>query len=242
MALSTTTIRQLAMLLRMARLRAGLDQTELARRLGISQPTVSRWEGSGIRPPRVHLESWLEHCRDGLAPEVVLALTGLPARLDDPEADELALSHEIRRLARLVAGGAVLAHEAQVPCYADVAAGMGECQEQRMAARMELSVPRHVFEQDPGSYALRVFGDSMSPQLLDGDIVVVSPAAPLIDGCTVAAYLEPDGDVVKLYRQLPDGGALLVPANPRYPAVMLTAEGEREGRIWGRVVLVQRDL
>ena len=62
------------------------------------------------------------------------------------------------------------------------------------------------------------------------------------DGCVVAAYIEPDGDVIKLYRALANGAVLLQPANPRYPSLLLEPGGEREARIWGRIVLQQREL
>jgi SOS-response transcriptional repressor LexA len=133
-------------------------------------------------------------------------------------------------------------YDTQVPYFADVAAGLGEAQEQRSAPRSLLGVPREVYARDPSCYALRVSGDSMAPQLLDGDIVIVSPAAELFDGCIVAAYVEPDGDVVKVLRQLPKGAILLQPLNPAYPAIVLAPDEEREARIWGRIVLAQREL
>jgi SOS-response transcriptional repressor LexA len=133
-------------------------------------------------------------------------------------------------------------YDTAVPYFADVAAGIGETQEQRAAPRRYLQVPAGLLERDPGCYALRVSGDSMSPVLLDGDIVVVSPAAPLHGGCIVAAYVEPDGDVVKEYHELPGGGIELRPLNRAYSVLTLGGGSGREGRIWGRVVLQQREL
>jgi len=123
-----------------------------------------------------------------------------------------------------------------------VAAGIGESQEQLSEPRCTLAIPRDIFRRDPQCYALRVSGDSMAPQLLDGDTVVVSPAAPLVDGCIVAAFVEPDGDVIKVYRELAGGAVLLQPANSSYRAILLEPNGGREARIWGRVVLQQREL
>ena len=48
--------------------------------------------------------------------------------------------------------------------------------------------------------------------------------------------------MIKLYRALKGGAVLLQPVNPRYPSVMLEPGGGREARIWGRVVLQQREL
>ena len=146
---------------------------------------------------------------------------------------------------------------------------MGELQEARDGARETLEVPRHILAADPSAYALRIRGESMSPLMQEGDAVVVSPAAEIFDGCLVAAYVEPDGDVVKRLHFLaapvergpraplpgPAGGddertlkelgareALLLPANPAYPVIRIGGEGGREARIWGRVVLLLREL
>ncbi len=45
-----------------ARHRAGLSQSELAQRLGTSQPAVARWEGGGTRPPMERVLEALHAC------------------------------------------------------------------------------------------------------------------------------------------------------------------------------------
>lgn len=237
------TDRKLGLYLRVLRIRAGLDQAQLAVKLGVTQPTISRWEHGSTRPERRQLAGWLTACRAALSAvrleEVRALLLGAER---NSAAEDAGLARELERLtAELISRGGLLSEEL-IPLFADVAAGRGEAQEQLDAPRATLAVPREVFARDPECYALRVSGDSMAPQLLDGDTVVVSPAAPLVDGCIVAAFVEPDGDVVKVYRRLPDGTVLLQPANSSYPAILLHHNGGREARIWGRVVLQQREL
>jgi SOS-response transcriptional repressor LexA len=82
----------------------------------------------------------------------------------------------------------------------------------------------------------------MQPLIQAGDLVVVSPAAPLSPGCIVAADIDPDGDVLKQYIPQADGSLLLLPLNPAYPPIRAGAPGGREARIWGRIVLQQREL
>jgi transcriptional regulator with XRE-family HTH domain len=50
--------------LRKARVRAGLDQTELAQRIAVSRGTVSNYElGHGKRPPKtLVLRAWAHEC------------------------------------------------------------------------------------------------------------------------------------------------------------------------------------
>jgi len=241
---SELTTRAVGRLLRLLRLRGGLEQHKLASLLGVSQPTISRWEAGLGAPSPDQAQAWVSACRDAvgdaLATEVADAV-GLALR-DGGAEDVAGIDAQLRRLTMKVAGGGTGAYDQLIPYYADVAAGIGEAQEQRAVPRQQLSVPREVYERDPGCYALRVSGDSMAPQLLDGDLVVVSPAAPLLDGCIVAAYIEPDGDVVKVYRVLPGGVVVLQPVNPAYESVVLHTDDGPEARIWGRVVLSQREL
>jgi transcriptional regulator with XRE-family HTH domain len=68
----------------------------------------------------------------------------------------------------------------------------------------------------PDAFALRVDGDSMAPQILPGDVVVLSPSVPAVQGR--AAVVQAAGQIgvtCKLYRK--SGGHVhLVPVNSRY--------------------------
>ncbi len=224
--------------MRVLRLRAGLEQGELARRLGVSQATVSRWERAQLAPSALQAQAWLDACQ---APGPALTAVRDYCAAATPLDVSAAVQAVQAALLALVRGGEQ-GYDTSVPYFADVAAGVGEAQEQRSAPRYYVQVPQELLARDPGCYALRVVGDSMAPALIAGDIVIVSPAAALIDGCIVAAYVEPDGDVVKTYREQPGGGVTLAPVNPAYPALELFNGSGREGRIWGRVVLAQREL
>jgi repressor LexA len=238
MRMSSTYSNQVALLLRVVRLRAGCEQGELGQRLGVSQATVSRWERGQLAPSLEQAQAWLGAC-DAPAAAGAAVLDYLSAG-GDQERDAAVVAAQ-QALLTLVRGGE-LGYDTSVPYFADVAAGIGEAQEQRSAPRRYLQVPAQLLARDPGCYALRVVGDSMAPALTEGDIVIVSPAATLHDGCIVAAFVEPDGDVVKAYHELPGGGVELQPLNPAYPAIKLHNGSGREGRIWGRVVLQQREL
>ena len=238
------------MLLRVLRIKSRLGQEKMARLLGVTQPTISRWERGAGKPSHEHLEAWLDACGvAGGRGSGKGAGQGNPIRrvlnqyYDSGAPEEVASSGRLveQALASVVSCSQMV-YDTRVPYYADVAAGLGEAQEQRAEPRGHIAVPKDILDKDPLCYALRVVGDSMSPHIFDGDLVVVSPAAPLVDGCIVAAFLEPDGDIVKYYRKLPDGRVLLQPANPGFPTVILGPEPGRSARIWGRIVLQQRDL
>jgi len=64
-------------------------------------------------------------------------------------------------------------------------------------------------------FALMVLGDSMEPEFLEGDIIIVEPDGLARDGSYVMAWL--DGEWI--FRQLVgrDGDWKLRPLNPKYP-------------------------
>ncbi|MFA5424760.1 MAG: S24 family peptidase [Phycisphaerae bacterium] len=68
----------------------------------------------------------------------------------------------------------------------------------------------------PDCFALHVDGDSMSPRIKDGDIVIVSPSVPASDGqLAVARVADQIGVTCKLIRTTPKG-VHLVPINEKY--------------------------
>jgi transcriptional regulator with XRE-family HTH domain len=75
----------------------------------------------------------------------------------------------------------------------------------------------------PDAFALRVDGDSMAPQIRPGDVVVLSPSVPAIEGRAAVAQLAGQiGVTCKLYRE--SGGHVhLVPANARYEIAAVPA-------------------
>jgi len=241
--MSSLPVNKLGLLLRVLRISAGLDQAEVARHLQTSQPTISRWENGAGEPLPEQASIWLEICRGELPEDAHSGLAKVVgAWCSEDGAGREHLVPQLDRALLGLVGGQSGVYCTAVPYFADVAAGIGEVQSERSTPRRHLGVPREIYDRDPDCYALRVTGDSMSPLFQDGDIVVVSPRALLVDGCIVAAYIEPDGDIVKVYREQPDGAVVLEPVNPEYPQLTLEPQGEREGRIWGRVVLQQREL
>lgn len=85
---------------------------------------------------------------------------------------------------------------------------------------------------DAEPYALRVIGDSMEPEFLDGHILIVDPAMPPQHG----AYVIIDYQGETTFRQfiLEDGKKYLKALNSAYPAVELVENYSVRG------VVVQR--
>lgn len=91
---------------------------------------------------------------------------------------------------------------------------------------------------DPDAFAARVVGDSMSPEYLEGDVVVFSPVREIRDGDDCFARLEPDHETTfkRVYFEEDADGSQLIrlqPINSAYPP--RTFERERVAGLYAAV-------
>lgn len=85
----------------------------------------------------------------------------------------------------------------------------------------------------PDAFALQVDGDSMSPRINDGDIVIVSPLVRAAEAHSAIICLEDQiGVTCKLFRSS-DGEIHLIPANKAYPIQRVRADK----MLWALAVL-----
>lgn len=90
-----------------------------------------------------------------------------------------------------------------------------------------------------GCMALRVRGDSMSPTIEYGDIVLVDSDAKLYDGCIVAARLKSGDQLIKRLRFLPHDLLQLDSDNFHYDPITVTKD---DIELIMPVVKIQRDI
>lgn len=90
-----------------------------------------------------------------------------------------------------------------------------------------------------GCMALRVKGDSMSPTIEDGDLVLVDSDARLFEGCIVAARLKSGEQVIKRFRVLPQNLIQLDSDNFLYDPITVPRE---DVDLIMPVVKVQREI
>ncbi len=73
---------------------------------------------------------------------------------------------------------------------------------------------------DKGVFAVKVAGDSMSPEINEGDYAICSPNKPFVSGKIYLIVTENSEHTIKrVYRQV--NAFLLVATNPEYPPVIL---------------------
>lgn len=73
---------------------------------------------------------------------------------------------------------------------------------------------------DPSAFAMRVKGDSMAPKYTDGMLVYCSPGTPPQNGDFVAVQLRDDERIVKRYQEAGDT-VILESINPAYPPILM---------------------
>lgn len=74
---------------------------------------------------------------------------------------------------------------------------------------------------DSNAYALVVEGNSMSPRINSGDVVVISPNSPVTNRTIAAVAINGEERTLKTVIFLPNGKILLQPENPQYEPMVL---------------------
>ncbi len=187
--------------------RQGLQQVDIASRLGVKPPRVGNWF-QGRNMPRK-------------AERVALArLLGVTVEwLIEGDAEYGQISAEGVAQGRALYGGAPVR---QVPVISWSHAGESVAYEE---------MPRHfagavaTTSSDPKAFAVTVEGDSMEPKIFSGDRVVCEPSRAPVNGRAVVAKYSNEEVQLRIYHKLPTGKIRLAPLNPVYPTIELDPEG-----------------
>lgn len=87
---------------------------------------------------------------------------------------------------------------------------------------------------DKDVFALRIKGDSMSPRIMDGDIVLVRQQDAAEDGDLVIAEI--DGEATCKVLKRSHASVMLVPFNAAFTPIVYTGQEAEDLRILGKVV------
>ncbi|MGH8258699.1 MAG: LexA family protein [Steroidobacteraceae bacterium] len=181
-----------------------LDQSDIARRLGIEPQSVQQWIRGQTAPRGYRIEA--------LAALLEVEPWQMLGAADDSQLPASAAAEEPVR-----AGAAALR---RVPRLSWVSAG----------SFREMETPAHPVEWDVPSepmsaaaFSLRVEGDSMEPEFPHGCVIFVEPRAEALNGDFVVVTLD-DTHHATFKELVVDGPSrYLKPLNPRYPILALTA-------------------
>lgn len=121
------------------------------------------------------------------------------------------------------------AEESGVPVLTRVAAGISNHTAEYTRTRRYVPISTSAVGDD-AAFALEVVGDSMCPDLVEGDVVVCSPRAQWHDGDICFVEMRDRSDTVKRVYRLGDGRIELRPMNPRHRTAT-ESDSEEHGRV-----------
>jgi len=207
-----------------AREAARLNQSELARQMGVSPQAVQKWEACETVPRGQRIE----RLADALGVSVGHLVTGDESTLHDLEGQPPIAGTVV--IPRLDVSGSMGAGLPRHQWFTDVV--------ERMTVSTEW-IRRSLSVSSPDSLAIITGrGDSMEGTFSDGDLLLVDRGITdlRIDGLFVMAI---DDDLyIKRVQRQPGGVIMLISDNPKYQPIMLRREDMVSFSVLARVLLV----
>ena len=193
-------------LLKKFRKRAGYSQREVAEALHVTQGAVSSWEAGRWEPDQQNLAALAD-----LFGVSVDALIGREVIEPRPVWQEIKIQPEL-----------VPEDEVMIPVVASLRCGFGRSGE--AIFKDKKPVPRSYVKRWGDSIVYyEAVGESMSPTITPGDLLVTVPGSVWEDGWIVVVDVN-DSDTIKRIYRAEDGGIDLVPDNTKYKPMHLTPE------------------
>lgn len=128
--------------------------------------------------------------------------------------------------------------EARIPLVASLRCGPGEAGRPFSFVKT-VAVPKSFIRRwGEGLCAVIAIGESMSPTIIPGDLLICRPGEGWTDGDIISANLD-DTDMIKRIYRAEDGGIDLKSDNPKFNTIRITGEEINDGRlhILGRVMI-----
>ena len=181
-------------LFRLYRQRAGYTQKEIAKALQVTESAVSFWENGKYQPSNENLQALADIY--GVSTDMLLGRT---TPLDEREVED----------------------EVLIPVVATLRCGFG-CAGVSPIARDKKPVPSSYVRRWGKNIVLyEAVGESMSPTITPGDLLVTVPGTIWENGWVVVVDVN-DSDTIKRIYRAEDGGVDLIPDNNKYQPMHLS--------------------
>ena len=210
----------LAKMIRSLRDERGWTQEQLARRLNCSKQTINNYEHSRRAPSYETL---------ALLADVFNVPIGSLIAPEDPAAPRT----EGKADAPAIPGLQTLPYtpsKNMVPIIGSVRCGPGGLAFEDLQGATTADVAN-----TSEYFYLRAVGDSMEPQIFDGDLVLVHIQSDVDSGALAVAIIDGEEGTLKKYIKR-ENAVVLQSFNPAYPPRVLVGEETRKIRIAGKVV------
>ena len=188
--------------IRYLRKNAGYSQEQLARKLGITQGSVSQWENEITEPDTKTLVK--------LAQIFNVQTDSLLSQVPHRELDSIRVIRNAVPILGSIPCGKLNTSDQNPDGYADLPDGIH------------------------ADFALRCEGNSMTPTLMDGDIVLIRKQPEVENGQIAAVNIDGETTLKRVYFR--ETGLLLIGDNPSYQPIVVPADSDREIIIHGLAV------
>ncbi len=199
---------------------------KLSKEIGLNKTFLTNWTSGKAKPSADALSKIADYFH--VSVDYLLGRTDNPQSYQD-EHIHVPNEHPIGRIIKM-------------PIIGIIAAGYGgEAREEFIGDTTILSESLHGYSPNE-CFVLRVSGDSMYPELHNGDLVLIHRQSS-VDSGTIAAVMYDDCDAtLKTVEYEPNGDwVLLKPTNPEYAAKRLEKSELDQCRILGKLVsLIER--
>jgi len=197
------------------RIEKGKNQYEVADDLKIARSTYANWEQGKAVPKDEVLNRLADYFNVSI--DYLLGRTNIREKVDD-----LIQKVALKRL----------------PVYNSANAGLEGAYPDNHEIIDWIQIP----ENTNAECGVIVYGDSMEPEILDGDIVLINRNLEIKNNDRVLAiigspYFPEPLALVKVFKEAPDGKKYLVSLNPKYPPILLNGA---EIKLVAKVVGIHR--
>ena len=163
------------------RIQLNLTQKEVAERVGVSEATISRWEGGQIaNMKRQYIAAY------------AAALQTTPGFIMTGQKEDTA--EEISSAASIPPGFLPMPEMEQVPLIGSIACGTPILAEQNIEQIVSVPTAWHA------TFTLMCKGDSMSPRIQDGDLVAVRSQPEVENGEIAAVRIGEEATLKHVYK------------------------------------------
>lgn len=208
-------------LIKKFRKRAGYSQKEVAEALHVTQGAVSSWEAGRWEPDQTNLSALADLF--GVSVDMLIGrqiIEPVPWKQVE-EIPELQPEDEV-----------------MIPLVASLRCGPGSSGEPFTYIKPIPIPSSYVRRWGEGLQAIIAVGESMSPTIIPGDMLICRPGEEWENGNVVSVNVD-DNDMIKRIYSTPDGGVDLRSDNVSFPTIHFTQKDISDGRlhVLGRVLL-----
>lgn len=199
---------------------------QLAKMIGVGKSAIGNYESGRRYPKKEQLEALADIFNVDM--DYLTCRTDIPNRLIGSPSVMLETAQPVHDTVRIPLLGRVAAG---TPLYTDGNIIGEEYVDPRMVAG------------GASLFALKVSGDSMTPDIRDGDILIVREQSDVDDGDIVVATVNGEEGCVKKLKKYPDALAL-ISLNPLYEPMIFSGEqvNNMPVTVLGKVVQVRHNI